>query len=165
MLPPTSFPMPLFRVAVHAKTKADLDKLSNSLSRLVEEDLTLQVFKDPDTAETIMAGIGESHVDVAIEKMKRKFGADVAAGLPRVSYKETITLSAKRNTSIRSRPAATANTVTCSLSCSHCHGQRRRVHRPRSGRFRAQELHPRGGEGRTVHGARGRAGPVPHGGY
>ena len=95
MLPPTSFPMPLFRVAVHAKTKADLDKLSNSLSRLVEEDLTLQVYKDPDTAETIMAGIGESHVDVAIEKMKRKFGADVAAGLPRVSYKETITLSAK----------------------------------------------------------------------
>lgn len=88
-----TFPKPSFSVSVQPKTKADLDKLSNALSRLVEEDPTITVYKDPDTGETVMSGMGESHVDVAVEKMRRKFGVDVVTGVPRVPYKETITTS------------------------------------------------------------------------
>ena len=94
-LPPINFPNPVFRAAVYPKSKADLDKLGAGLARLVEEDLTLHVSKDPDTAETILSGLGESHIDIAIEKMKRKFGVELATGIPRVSYKETITTPTK----------------------------------------------------------------------
>lgn len=94
-LPPISFPEPLYRLAVFPKTKADLDKLANALSRLVEEDPTLSVYKDPDTAETIMAGVGDSHLEITVDRMKRKFGVEVTMGVPRVSYKETITMSTK----------------------------------------------------------------------
>ncbi len=90
VLPPIAFPKPVYRAAVHPKTKADLDKLGSSLARLAEEDPTLQVTRDPDTAETILAGLGESHVEIAVEKMKRKFGADVSTAVPKVAYKETI---------------------------------------------------------------------------
>ena len=94
-LPPINFPEPVYRAAVFPKSNADLDKMSAGLSRLVEEDLTLAVSKDPDTAETILAGLGESHVEIAVEKLKRKFGVELTTGVPKVSYKETITMPAK----------------------------------------------------------------------
>ena len=90
-----SFPEPVLSVAVAPKTKADLDKLGNALTRLVDEDPTLQVRKDPDTGETIVSGLGESHVEIAAEKMRRKFGVDVTLSIPRVPYKETITIPSK----------------------------------------------------------------------
>ena len=88
---PLSFPTPILSKAVYPKTKLDLDKLGNALSRLVEEDPTLRVHRDPDTVETIMSGMGETHLDVAAEKMQRKFGVGVTLETPRVPYKETIT--------------------------------------------------------------------------
>ena len=94
-LQPIYFPKPNFSVAVSPKTKADLDKLGMALARLAEEDPTLQVYKEPDTSETILCGMGDSHVEVAAEKMRRKFGVDVSLDTPKVSYKETITLSTK----------------------------------------------------------------------
>ncbi len=94
-LPPITFPEPAYSAAVHPKTKADLDKLGVSLSRLVEEDPTLRVHRDQDTNETILSGLGESHVEVAVEKMRRKFGVDVALTLPKVPYRETITSAAQ----------------------------------------------------------------------
>jgi elongation factor G len=92
---PVEFPEPAFSLAVHPKTKADLDKLGVALSRLVEEDPTLRVRREPDTNETIISGIGESHLEVAAEKMQRKFGVGVKLDTPKVPYKETITVSAK----------------------------------------------------------------------
>lgn len=94
-LPAIHFPKPIYSVAVHPKTKADTDKLGVTLARLVEEDPSLEVHRDPDTAETILSGLGESHVEIAIEKMRRKFGVDVTTSLPRVSFKETITVTTK----------------------------------------------------------------------
>ncbi|MEK7216194.1 MAG: elongation factor G, partial [Chloroflexota bacterium] len=94
-LPPINFPDPIYRAAVFPKSKADLDKMSAGLNRLVEEDLTLTVSKDPDTAEMILAGLGESHVEIAVEKLKRKFGVELTTAVPKVSYKETITMPAK----------------------------------------------------------------------
>ncbi|MBA7627260.1 Elongation factor G [subsurface metagenome] len=92
---PILFPEPIFSKAVHPKTKADLDKLGVALSRLSEEDPTLQVHREADTNETILSGLGETHIEVAAEKMMRKFGVGVTLSTPKVPYKETITTSAK----------------------------------------------------------------------
>jgi elongation factor G len=92
---PIEFPQPAFSLAVHPKTKTDLDKLGAALSRLAEEDPTLQVRREADTNETILSGIGESQLEVAAEKMMRKFGVGVKLETPKVPYKETITMPAK----------------------------------------------------------------------
>ncbi|MCK4368952.1 MAG: elongation factor G [Dehalococcoidales bacterium] len=92
---PMEFPQPVFSLAVHPKTKADLDKLGAALSRLSEEDPTLEVRRETDTNETILSGIGESHLEVAADKMRRKFGVGVRLETPKVPYKETITAPAK----------------------------------------------------------------------
>ena len=91
---PILFPEPAFSEAVYPKTKADLDKLGAALSRLSEEDPTLQVHRDADTGQTILSGLGETHLEVAAEKMLRKFGVGVELETPQVPYKETITTSA-----------------------------------------------------------------------
>jgi len=92
-LPPIVFPKPIFTVAVYPKSKADTEKMSSALARIVEEDPTLHVHRDPDTFETVLGGLGESHVEITCEKMKRKFGADISHQTPRVPYKETLTKS------------------------------------------------------------------------
>jgi elongation factor G len=89
-LPPISFPQPVFSVAVFPASKADTDKMSSALARIAEEDPILKVHREPDTGETILSGLGESHVEVACEKMKRKFGAEILHETPRVPYKETL---------------------------------------------------------------------------
>jgi len=90
-LPPITFPKPVFEVAIYPKSKADLDKLSAAIARITEEDPTLEVRRDLDTGESILSGIGETQVEVAAEKMQRKFGVSVNLETPRVPYKETIT--------------------------------------------------------------------------
>ncbi|HDN80194.1 MAG: elongation factor G [Chloroflexi bacterium] len=95
VLPGIKYPEPLFSVAVKPKTKADLDKMSNVLARLVEEDPTLQVRRELSTGETILSGMGESHVDIAVRKLQQKFGVSVETSLPKVPYRETITKVAK----------------------------------------------------------------------
>jgi elongation factor G len=84
------FPAPAFAASVHPKTKADLDKMGQALHRLAEEDPTLQVSRDPISAEMILAGLGEPHVQIALDRMTRRFGVNVELGLPRVAYRETI---------------------------------------------------------------------------
>src|SRR5579875_812138 len=95
VLDPIQFPEPLFTMAVQPKTKADLDKLGGALARLVEEDPSLRVHKDPDTGETLIDGLGESHIDIAAERMHRKFGVEVTLSLPKVPFKETVLGTAK----------------------------------------------------------------------
>src|SRR5262249_3997913 len=87
---PVEFPNPVYSVAVGQKSKADLDKLGKAVHRGVEEDPTLQVRRDAGTGETVMSGLGEQHIDVTVERMKRKFGVDVQLHEPRVPYRETI---------------------------------------------------------------------------
>ena len=93
ILPGVQLPAPAFSAAVTPKTKADADKVSSALHRIAEEDPTLHVGRQPDTGELILSGVGESHVEVAAEKMHRKFGVGVDLKTPRVPYKETITMS------------------------------------------------------------------------
>jgi len=92
---PISFPRPIYNAAVSPKTKTDLDKLGPSLNRLVEEDPTLRVHRDTETNETILSGMGDTQVEVATEKMSRKFGVNIELHTPRVPYRETITTSAQ----------------------------------------------------------------------
>jgi len=94
LLSPASFPAPAFSAAVHPKTKADLDKMGSSLTRILEEDPTLRVHREPDTGETILSGLGEPHLEVTIDKIQRKFGVGLELTIPKVPYKETITASA-----------------------------------------------------------------------
>lgn len=89
-LPPISFPEPSFSAAVTPKTKADLDKMGTALARIVEEDPSLRLERNPDTGEMIISGLGDSHVEVAMEKIRRKFGVDLELSMPRVPYRETI---------------------------------------------------------------------------
>ena len=84
------FPSPVYMMAVYPKTKADVDKMTSSLARIVEEDPSLVLTREPNTNELIMGGLGDTHLDVALEKMQRKFGAEMVLDIPRVPYKETI---------------------------------------------------------------------------
>ncbi|HEX9896145.1 MAG TPA: elongation factor G [Dehalococcoidales bacterium] len=93
-LVPVVFPEPRFSEAVYPKTKTDLDKLGSSLAKIAEEDPTLKVHREPSTNETIISGLGEIQLDVAAEKMARKFGVNVDLTTPKVPFRETITVTA-----------------------------------------------------------------------
>ncbi len=84
------YPEPIMKLAISPKTKGDEDKLSIAINRIVEEEPTIQVYRDEDTGETIIAGMGESHLDVVIETMETKFGVEIEKNTPKVGYKETI---------------------------------------------------------------------------
>ena len=92
ILPGISFPQPAFSGAVYPKSKADLDKMGSALSRITEEAPSLQVSRSQDTGETVISGLGDSHVEVTVEKIRRKFGVDLEMTTPKVPYKETITV-------------------------------------------------------------------------
>jgi len=85
------FPEPVISIAIEPKTKADQEKLANSLSRLAEEDPTFQVRQDEETGQTIISGMGELHLDILIDRMVREFKVSANVGRPQVAYKETIT--------------------------------------------------------------------------
>ncbi len=89
------FPSPVFSMALNPKTKADMDKMTSSLTRLLEEDLSLRVSRDNDTGEVVLSGLGDTHIEIAVEKMRRKFGVEILTQTPKVPYKETITTSTK----------------------------------------------------------------------
>ena len=89
-LPNLEFPSPVYQMSVFPKTQADVDKLTTAVGRIAEEDPSLQISREPDTKEMLMGGLGDVHVEVAVEKMKRKFGVEVELMTPKVPYKETI---------------------------------------------------------------------------
>ncbi len=89
-LPPIAFPNPVITFAIEPKAKGDEDKMGAGLTRLREEDPTIQVRYDPQTRETVVSGMGKAHLEVVVERLKRKFGVDVLLKTPRVPYKETI---------------------------------------------------------------------------
>ena len=84
------FPNHVYQMAVYPTSKTDVDKLTSALARIEEEDPSLSVIRDPDTLEILLGGLGDTHVGVAVEKMKRKFGVEIELKQPKVAYKETI---------------------------------------------------------------------------
>ena len=85
-----TFPEPVIQVAIEPKTKVDQDKLSTALQRLSDEDPTFRVFTDEETGQTIIAGMGELHLDVLVDRMRREFNVEANVGAPQVAYRETI---------------------------------------------------------------------------
>ena len=88
------FPDPVVRVAVEPKTRQDQDKMGIALNRLAQEDPSFQVSTDHETGQTIIAGMGELHLEIIVDRMKREFGVEANVGKPQVAYRETITTSA-----------------------------------------------------------------------
>ncbi len=84
------FPTPVIQLAIEPKTKADQEKLGVAIGKLVQEDPTLRVNTDPDTGQTILAGMGELHLEIIVDRMQREFGVGANVGKPQVAYRETI---------------------------------------------------------------------------
>lgn len=84
------FPEPVISVAIEPKTKNDQDKMSNALVKLAEEDPTFKTYTDKETGQTIISGMGELHLDIIVDRMRREFKVDANVGQPQVSYRETI---------------------------------------------------------------------------
>ncbi len=95
VLEPMDFPEPVIRLAIEPKTKADQEKLGTALGKLAQEDPTFKINTDPDTAQTIISGMGELHLEIITDRLVREFGVGVSVGKPQVAYKETIRQSAK----------------------------------------------------------------------
>src|SRR5205814_1879060 len=85
-----TFPDPVISVAVEPKSKADQDKLSTGLQRLADEDPTFRVRTDDETGQTLIAGMGELHLEIIVDRLKREFSVDANVGRPQVAYRETM---------------------------------------------------------------------------
>ena len=95
VLPPIAFPQPAISMAIEPKSKGDEDKMGSSLQRLAEEDPTFRVHRDAELKQTVISGMGESHLEIMADRLRRKFGADVVLHPPKVPYRETIKRKAK----------------------------------------------------------------------
>ena len=91
-----TFPDPVISVMIEPKTKADQEKLGGAMQKLSEEDPTFKVSTNHETGETIIAGMGEFHLEILVDRMKREFSVEANVGVPQVAYKETITTSVKQ---------------------------------------------------------------------
>lgn len=85
-----NFPEPVIGIAVEPKSQKDIDKLSNGLAKLAEEDPTFRVSTDPDSGQTVIRGMGELHLEIIVDRLKREFGVECNQGAPQVAYKEAI---------------------------------------------------------------------------
>src|SRR5690606_9281306 len=83
------FPEPVISVAIEPKTKADQDKMGTALGKLSEEDPTFRAETNPETGQTIISGMGELHLDIIVDRLKREFKVEANAGAPQVAYRET----------------------------------------------------------------------------
>jgi elongation factor G len=90
-----TFPEPVISIRIEPKTKADQEKMGIALHRLAQEDPTFRIKGDPDTGETIISGMGELHLDILVDRMKREFKVEAGVGRPQVAYKETIKIEAE----------------------------------------------------------------------
>jgi len=89
-LPGIEFANPVYSVSLAPKTKADMDKMGAAVARVVDEDPSLQMTREQSTGETVLSGLGDAHIDVAVKRLQRKFGVEVIVGTPRVPYRETV---------------------------------------------------------------------------
>src|SRR5207247_4327388 len=94
MLEPPTFPEPVISMAIEPKTKADREKMAEGLQRLAEEDPTFRCFTNEETGQLIIAGMGELHLEIIIDRLKREFRVEANVGAPQIAYRETITKSA-----------------------------------------------------------------------
>jgi elongation factor G len=90
LLEPMEFPEPVIEIAVEPKTKADQEKMGEALARLAKEDPSFRVTSDDESGQTVIKGMGELHLDIIVDRMKREFNVEANIGAPQVAYRETI---------------------------------------------------------------------------
>jgi elongation factor G len=115
---PVVYPRPVTELAISPKSQHDEEKLSFALARILEEDQTVSVDRRPETAETVLAGLGDTHLDVTIARIHRKFGVDVTTRLPKVPYRETITASAEAEGKHKKQTGGRGQFGVCSVKFS-----------------------------------------------
>ena len=113
------FPEPVISLAIEPKTKADQEKLGQGMAKLMAEDPTFRVKTDEQTGQIVIAGMGELHLEIIVDRLKREFGVEASVGKPQVAYKETLTQAGRRPRAASSaRPAAAASSATRGSACS-----------------------------------------------
>ena len=112
------FPEPVISLAIEPKTKGDQEKLGVGLPKLMAEDPTFRVKTDEQTGQVVIAGMGELHLEIIVDRLKREFGVEASVGKPQVAYKETLTRPADGEMSTPSRPAAAVSAATRRFTCS-----------------------------------------------
>ena len=109
------FPAPVIQLAIEPKTKVDQEKLGMAIAKLVQEDPTLKVSTDPDTGQTILAGMGELHLEIIVDRMQREFGVGANVGKPQVAYKETIRQMAEYDYTHKKQTGGSGQYARCKL--------------------------------------------------
>ncbi len=134
--------------AYEAKTTNDEDKAANAIRRLTEEDPTLDVHRDPQTGEQIIAGLSQIHVEVIVDRMKERFGAEIVLHPPQVPYIETIRHAAKAHGRYKKQTGGRGQFGDCHIEIEPNEaGRGLRVRQRDQGRRDSRRLHPRGREG------------------
>ena len=106
------FPEPVISLAIEPKTKADQEKLGQGMAKLMAEDPTFRVSTDDQTGQVVIAGMGELHLEIIVDRLKREFGVEASVGKPQVAYRETLTRPAEGDGRSSARPAAAASSAT-----------------------------------------------------
>jgi elongation factor G len=109
------FPAPVIQLAIEPKTKADQEKLGVAIAKLVQEDPTLKVNTDPDTGQTILAGMGELHLEIIVDRMQREFNVGANVGKPQVAYRETIRNKAEYDYTHKKQTGGSGQYARCKL--------------------------------------------------
>ena len=109
---------------MHPKSRNDVDKLGTAMSRLLEEDPSLRMHREASTGEVILSGLGDSHLDVATQRLLRKFGVNVTLDVPKVAYRETIMARRRPKGGTCGRRVGTGSTAWSTWSWSRCRGAR-----------------------------------------
>src|SRR5439155_6369830 len=123
-MPSIALPAPVMAFAIEAKAKGDEDKVFSSLRRLQEEDPTLDLHRDPQTGEQIVAGLSQIHVEVIVDRLKSRFGCEVELKPPRVPYMETIRKQAKAHGRHKKQSAGRGQFGDCHIEIEPLDGDR-----------------------------------------
>ena len=158
------FPEPTLQVSIEPESKADLDKLGQALQRMLEEEPAMRVHREDGTGETILTAMGDAHVDVIVERLKRKFGASVKTGTPHVPYRETIRKPTKIDNRFKRQTGGHGQFGHVVIEFEPMRIRLGlRVRQQDRGRRGAEAVHPGRREGAARGDGRGRAGRLPGG--
>ena len=121
VFPAVQLRRPVMSFALEPKSKGDIDKVSMGLHKLVEEDASLEFIRNEETKEMLLSGVGQTHIELTLEKLHRKYGVDVNLHTPKVAYRETIQKMAQAQENTKNKRAATGNTAIAGFSLTLCH--------------------------------------------
>ena len=160
------FPEPVIHVAVEPKTKADQEKMGIALNRLAQEDPSFRVRTDEESGQTIISGMGELHLEIIVDRMKREFGVEANVGAPQVAYRETIRKAVEKVEGKFVKQSGGRGQYGHVLAQDGAERARQglRVRRRDQGRLGAARIHPGGGKGLLESPAERRARGLPGGG-